>query len=43
MLPWECEECKHTEVASSFITFIECPNCGSEGFYHGDLIDEDED
>lgn len=41
MLPWECEDCGHKEVESPFITFVECPNCGSESFFHGKMIDED--
>lgn len=43
MLPWECENCKHTEVSSPFETWLECPNCGSENFFHGDMIEDEDD
>lgn len=42
MLPWECEDCEYKEVESSFYTFEGCPNCGSENFFHGEMIEEGE-
>ena len=41
MLPWECEDCKYTEIEDAFITFGDCPNCGSGNFFHGEMIDEE--
>lgn len=41
MLPWECEECGYKCEDSVFITYNNCPECGSECFYHGSLIEED--
>jgi predicted Zn-ribbon and HTH transcriptional regulator len=41
MLPWECEDCGHKLVDSLFVTYIECPECGSECFYHGSIIEDD--
>lgn len=41
LLPWECEDCKHKLQDSLLITYIECPKCGSENFFHGEIIEED--
>lgn len=40
MLPWECEDCGKTLQDSPFVTYEECPDCGSTSFYHGKLIEE---
>lgn len=41
LMEWECEDCGHKLVDSPFITFVECPKCGSENFLHGQTIEED--
>jgi predicted RNA-binding Zn-ribbon protein involved in translation (DUF1610 family) len=42
-LPWKCESCKHEWKDSSFVTYIDCPECGSEEAYHGSLIEDDDE
>jgi Zn finger protein HypA/HybF involved in hydrogenase expression len=33
-LKWDCEECEHEWSDSPFVTYIECPECGSEEIGH---------
>ncbi|AID17859.1 hypothetical protein JBP901_gp147 [Bacillus phage JBP901] len=40
-MPWECEDCGHKELASPFDTFMLCPNCDSQNFFHGSIIEDD--
>ena len=41
-LPWLCESCSHKWKDSVFVTWIDCPKCGSEETYHGNVIVDDE-
>jgi predicted Zn-ribbon and HTH transcriptional regulator len=40
-LPWECEDCGHQLKDSPMLTYIDCPKCGSENFFHGQIIEDD--
>lgn len=42
IVPWECEDCEHKLVDSPFVTYMECPNCESENFFHGDMIETED-
>lgn len=42
-MPWECEDCGHKELASPFCTFVLCPECDSINFFHGQIIEEEEE
>ena len=41
-LPWKCEDCKYELKDEPLFTYVDCPKCGSENFYHGDMIYEDD-
>lgn len=43
MLPWKCEDCNHRLIDKLITTYTNCPNCDSENFFHGKVIDEDKD
>lgn len=42
-LPWDCEACRHNWTDSPFVTYVECPKCGSDCVGHGDMIESVEE
>ncbi|WP_180232722.1 hypothetical protein [Bacillus cereus] len=42
-LPWDCEACGHNWTDSPFVTYVECPKCGSDCVGHGDMIESEEE
>lgn len=41
LLTWECDDCGYKLKDSPMITYINCPKCGSENFFHGKIIEVD--
>jgi protein-arginine kinase activator protein McsA len=42
-LPWKCDDCGHSLADSPFVTYVGCPECESENFFHGSMVEEEKE